>query len=72
MQAWAHTARGKPRDVLRLQTIPAPRAPREGEVLIRVSHTTLTPAFSDLMAVIPAFVRRGRPAVYACESQCVT
>jgi hypothetical protein len=63
MRAWAYSARGPPRKVLRLQSVPMPRAPREGEVLVRVSHATLTPAMADVMATIPAFLRWWRPVI---------
>ena len=59
MQAWVYTARGSPRAVLCLP--PAyvlPPSPRPNNILVRVSHTGLSPGNIAIMSILPSIVRK--------------
>lgn len=58
MQAWTYTRRGPLNEILEFQhDFPKPSASdlKPDEVLVKISHVTLTAAFANLMTVIPHF-----------------
>lgn len=56
MRAWVYTKRGQPAQVLELRNdVPLPAAPRDDELVIRVSHVSLTPSYANLMPLLPFF-----------------
>jgi NADPH:quinone reductase-like Zn-dependent oxidoreductase len=62
MRAWTFSSRGPPTTVLSLSDVPIPKINSPDEVLVRVSHASLNPVGSFLIAMVPAFIRK-LPAV---------
>ena len=54
MRAWTFTRRGKPQDTLQLSTIPTPSAAslKQDEVLIKVSHVSLSTGFDIFFTLL--------------------
>lgn len=63
MRAWTFSAAGTPECVLSLNThFPTPPHPKDGEVLVQISHTALSSPGKNLMKIIPSVLRRNAVA----------
>lgn len=57
MRAWTYSARGTPRQVLRLQNIASPPPPTGDQVLIKIAYASVTPGDAQLMRLVPTILR---------------
>jgi NADPH:quinone reductase-like Zn-dependent oxidoreductase len=62
MRGWAFRNRGVPADVLKLVSdLPAPSSPTGSNIIVKVSHSSLTPSSAYLTAILPATPYFARP-----------
>lgn len=66
MRAWTYTARGQPRRVLSLTSIPTPPPPTGANLLVRVSHAAINPDGPMVMRTFPTTCRR-KPCIPELE-----
>lgn len=57
MQAWTYSTKGPHREVLKINTIPTPKPPSGGNVLIKVAYSGLNPGDVKVMKTIPQLLR---------------
>jgi NADPH:quinone reductase-like Zn-dependent oxidoreductase len=64
MRAWAFRTRGPATSVLHLESdFPTPATPTGSNVLIKVSHSSLTPSIAHLTSLIPSIPFLARPYI---------
>jgi NADPH:quinone reductase-like Zn-dependent oxidoreductase len=64
MRAWTYRTRGPPSVALKLESdIPTPPPPTKGNVLIKISHSALTPSCAHLINIVPSLPFLSRPYI---------
>lgn len=67
MRAWTYSARGLPRSVLKLATLPTPPPPTGKDILVRVSHAAINPDGPLMMGFFPNILFSRKPRIPELE-----